>query len=131
MSKPIYHADGHYLRIDKGWVILDCTVKRGLCRAVWECGCEQWPSSGIKDGKPWHTVLDFIENEEVHWGAFGADECEIRLWLESGGLELLTKTVCISVEPEWDGDRYELRPIGAWVEKDARDYARQNAAWPT
>lgn len=74
-----------------------------LCRAEFECECEQYFDSKVVDGKPTHRP-DW-DSDETHVGSFGTG-CNIATWFDVADGEELTGTVSFEIAPEWQGEFY-------------------------
>jgi len=76
-----------------------------LCHAVYDCTCEEWTDGGVKDGKPYHTVMTYddayAEHEVRHVGRFEPDECNERDWFENSD-ECLRGKVTFPVVGEYE-----------------------------
>lgn len=108
-----------------GWRSLSHAVvcnepPEALCRAQWDCGCEEYADTGIgEDGVPWHELTDgYMDDDQReaaargdaprHYGQHGG-ECNYALWLnEDDPAESGYGTADVPItEFKWLGDGYE------------------------
>jgi hypothetical protein len=75
-----------------------------LCRASWDCTCEEWIGLVVEDGVPWHDAGTDVEVGR-HRGRFDGGGCNLRDWYdECRGADLLTGEVTFPVLEEWERD---------------------------
>ena len=122
----------HVLRIEfDGGIFPRITVvcnepPEALCRAEFDCTCEEYADTGIgADGIPWHTLTDgYMDDDQReaaeqgnpprHYGQHGG-ECPYALWLnEDDPSESGRGTADVPIASfQWVGDGYEWSIGGA------------------
>lgn len=103
-------------RIVEPTATMTCTApEQSLCRAVWDCGCEEWGDPRIEDGRPVHTIIEYGDDEDIevdHVGRFDPAFCNLREWFH-GSDETLNGKIVVAVTPEWTGDGYMFTITGS------------------
>lgn len=90
------------------------------CHARYTCDCEVYGDVGTHKGAPYHKTYDFEADqsggiEDAHFGTFDPDYCALADWLADLGDDALEGTVSFDVEPEWTGEGYMFKIVGAEV----------------
>ena len=103
--------------IEDGFVLFECHAPAdALCRAVYDCGCEEWFEAGVEDGVPWHECAgESWERRVRHFGRFDPRECNTRDWIEGDPLGCQASgtdsQVVIPVDLAWTGYGVEWKPV--------------------
>jgi hypothetical protein len=83
-----------------------------LCRAQWDCDCEEFSEVGVDEHGPWHVTYAWegpASESDRHYGKPGSPDCNYALFVEESGAaaELGHGTLTAPVSFTWDGDGYE------------------------
>ena len=122
-DEPAAPEPAHRLVIESGFVMFECHAPAdALCRAVYNCDCEEWFEAGVEDGVPWHGTETLTEcagesweRKVRHYGRFDPRECNARDWIEGDPIECQERgtdgQVVIPVDVSWTGHGVEWKPV--------------------
>ena len=119
---PAEPEHAHRLVIEDGFVMFECHAPAdALCRAVYNCDCEEWFEAGVEDGVPWHETETLTEcagesweRKVRHYGRFDQRECNAGDWIEGDPIGCQARgtdgRVVIPVDVAWTGHGVEWKP---------------------
>lgn len=107
----------HRVEIDFGYYLqtrLICDAgPHAPCRAVFDCGCEEWEDLRDDHGTPTHRPLREWPDDPhpLHVGAYDAAHCTLRDWFENDD-ECFGGTATFPVTATWTDGHYVFTLAG-------------------
>ena len=84
-----------------------------MCRAHYDCDCEEWTEGGNDNGTPWHQAIGYDEGER-HEGRFEPGWCNVAEWFdEGGGGASLSGSVDARVSAAWNGHGFDYNIVAS------------------
>lgn len=82
-----------------------------MCRARYDCDCEEWTEGGNDNGTPWHHTTGYDEGER-HEGRFEPRWCNVAEWFDEG-VASLSGSVDARVSAAWNGYGFDHHIVAA------------------